>query len=684
MILALAPPMAVLSLGTTRLMLTTLQRQADVTLDYAAEQNVVAINRDLTSLRTLVEQRTEQLERAVGAAVADGAVGDLIARADYAAAGERLVSALEPSHASMITVLDARAVTVARATSPKAFGDRLLWLQPRNAAGYVTDLRPRARAALAGRTTSGVIVLSPAALEAERVTPGAAVAGLTKPGDRLSDQAWILLATGRETEERGLAMAALLPLRDTGGAVRGVAIAARLANRDAELANTYHRLTGRWMAMCLDRTTVVGDLPTDRRTVIGEILARDFLSPVLAQGKRRWIARLASTGIDLNAAARPMRDINGVVVGAEVAASPLTETQMVVDRIRADAARLETRSLVWLLVWLAVGSGVALLFAGLAARLILTPIRELQVGARRIGEGDFSYRLRVRSRDELEQLAREFNQMAEHLERARDQERLALIGHMASGIAHDIRNALTSIRGYAPLLAEEDLPPDQRREFAAILVESTQRIADMARDLLEFASGEQTKLELRAMSVDEYLEEIRPQLERELRGSNLTLALDLNCPAPARIDPARMNRVIFNLVSNARDAMATMAAPQAAHRLAIASRCPTRPGRVPERAPSAPGYAEIHCSDTGPGIPPEMEGRLFQPFTSFGKDHGTGLGLAICKQVVEAHGGTIEARSPADEGPGNRGGGGGGPGATFVVRLPIVAPGPEDKAPGTQ
>jgi signal transduction histidine kinase len=713
MIVALAPPMAVLSLGTTRLMMTTLQRQADATLDYAAEQNVVSINRDLTSLRTLVEQRTEQLQRAVSAAVADGAVGDLITRGDNAAAGEHLVSALEPAHASMITVLDARGVTVARATSPAAFGDDLLVRERNHAVAYVTDLRAAVRAATRrGRTTSGIIVLSPAALEAERVTRGAAIAGLTKPGDRLSDQAWILLATGRETEERGLALAALLPLRDSAGVVRGVVVAARLVNRDAELAETYHRLTGRWMAMCLDRTAVVGDLPTDHRSVVGQLLAPGFLSPVLSQGKRRWIARLDSTGVDLNAAARPLRDIAGVVVGAQVAASPLTETQMVVDRIRADAARLEMRSLIWLLAWLAVGSGVALLFAGLAARLILTPIRELQVGARRIGEGDFSYRLRVGGRppggsDELAQLAAEFNRMAERLQRARDQERLALIGRMASGIAHDIRNALTSIRGYAPLLAEEDLPPEQRREFADILVQSTQRIGDMARDLLEFGqpqsgSGELTPLELRVMSVDQYLEQIRPQLQRELSASNITLELDLNCPAPVRIDPARMSRVIFNLVSNALDAMGDRDPPQAAHRLTIASRCqPAALGQGQGKLTAfsdgqrqgnlIAGYAEIRFSDTGRGIPPEMEGRLFQPFASFGKDHGTGLGLAVCKQIVEAHRGTIEVvrretevRAPASEvRPSSLEGRRAGVGATFVIRLPLAAADQQDQAPSS-
>ena len=649
MILAVAPPMAVLSLATTRLMQTTVERQANVTLEYVNYQSVLAINRELLDLRALIAQRVERIQQTVGAAIADGTIGDLLAQGRYQAAGESLTLALEPSHTSMITVLSHSGVAVARATDPSAYGDRALWDQRAQAAGYVTNLRRLVAAGFAGRKTAGIVILSAAALNPERVTPGTVIPGLTTPGDRLSDQAWILLESGSEREDRGLTLAAVLPVRDSGGLVRGVALAAHLLNRDDDLARAY-RLAERRMAMCLGSAVVEGDLPTVRRTIIGQVMPEAFAAPVLKEGKHRWTARLDSTGVELNAAADPLRDVNGVVVGMMVAASSLTELQTEVDRMQADAARLETRSLLALLFWLCVGAGVALILATLAARGILRPIRELQVGARRIGEGDFSYRLRVHTNDELEQLAREFNQMAERLERVRDQERLALIGRMASGIVHDIQNSLTAIRGYAPLLAEEDLPSAQRREFAAILVESVQRIADMARDLLEFARGEQAELELRTMSVDEYVAEIRPRLERDLRESNIRLVLDLNCPAPVRIDPARMNRVIFNLAANARDAMGEAGV------FTITSRC--------ER-----GYAEIRCSDTGPGIPPEMEGRLFQPFASYGKPYGTGLGLAICRQVVEAHGGTIEAHSDS------------GGGATFVVRLPIVNPGKENRGP---
>lgn len=656
MILAVAPPMAVLSLATTRLMQTTVERQASVTLEFVNDQSVLAINRDLSDLRALVGQRAERIQQTVSAAIADGTIGDLLAQERYQAAGESLTLALEPSHTSMITVLSRSGAAVARATDPSAYGDRALWDQRAEAAGYVTNLRRLVAAGFAGRKTAGIVILSAAALNPERVTPSTVIPGLTTPGDRLSDQAWILLESGGEREDRGLTLAAMLPVRDSGGVVRGVAVAAYLLNRDDDLARAY-RLAERRMAMCLGSAVVEGDLPTVRRTIIGQVMPEAFAAPVLKEGKHRWTARLDSTGVELNAAADPLRDVNGATVGMMVAASSLTELQTEVDRMQADAARLETRSLLALLFWLCVGAGVALILATLAARGLLRPIRELQVGARRIGEGDFSYRLQVHTNDELEQLAREFNQMAERLERVRDQERLALIGRMASGIVHDIQNSLTAIRGYAPLLAEEDLPPAQRREFAAILVESVQRIADMARDLLEFARGEQAELELRTMSVDEYLAEIRPRLEWDLRESNIRLVLDLDCPAPVRIDPARMNRVIFNLAANARDAMGEAGA------FTITSRC--------ER-----GYAEIRCSDTGPGIPPEMEGRLFQPFASYGKPYGTGLGLAICRQVVEAHGGTIEAQTTGSSAPAPQ-----RAGATFVVRLPTINPGEESRGP---
>jgi signal transduction histidine kinase len=653
MIVALAPPMVVLSLGTTRLMLSTIRQQSDVALDYATTQNTIAVNRDLTDLRTLISQRTDGMRRAVSAVLADGAVGDLIARGSYVGAGRRLSSALEPSQVSMITVVGWGATTVARATAPATVGDRALWNQHGDGGKYVTNLQPVIRAVLYGRSVSGAVVLGPGALEVELIRAGGTIAGLTRPGDRLSDQAWILLESGRRNEARGLALAVLLPVRDQRGNVQGAALAARIVNRDVSLVDAFGRDSERSMAVCLDNEVVAGDLPTQRSTIIGAELPESFASPVLHGGKQRSAGRLSATGVELNVAASRLRDVRGAVVGMLVAATPLTELQTVVDRMQADAARLQMHSLLTLLVWLCVGAVVALASAALAARGILRPIRELQIGARRIGEGDFAYRLQVHSGDELEQLAQEFNLMAEHLEGTRNQERLAVIGRMASGIVHDIQNALTSIRGYAQLLAEEDVSADERREFAAILVESVLRIADMARDLLEFARGEEAKLEPRVMTLDQYLGDIRPQLVREFAESNITLTLDLDCPKPVRIDPARMSRVIFNLAGNARDAMGNSGA------FTIASRCEH-------------GYLEIRCSDTGPGVPPEMEGRLFQPFATYGKPYGTGLGLAICKQIVEAHGGAIEVHSEP------------GQGATFVIRLPVAQATPQAPAPAPE
>jgi signal transduction histidine kinase len=649
MILALAPLMAVLSLVTTRLMQSTLQRQVDVTLDYVTSRNAIDINHDLSDLRRTVQQRGERILQTVTASVADGAVGDLIARGQNAEAGARLASALIPSRASMITVVGRDGSTLARATNPNGYGDRALWDQHLNAESSVTDLRPRLRSAFAGSTATGIVVLAPSTLMLEKVTPGAALIGLTRPGDLLSDQAWILLETGRGREARGLAMASMLPIPDRRGIIRGVALAARLMNRDSELPESYRQASERWMLACLGDIGVEGNLPTDHKTILGAVVPHELSAPILQEGKRRWTGRLAFTGVDLNAAAGAVRDLNGHTVGILISASPVTELQRVVDRMQADAARLENRSLIVLLIWLVVGSAAALILAALAARNITRPIHQLQAGARRIGDGDFSHRLQVRSGDELEQLASEFNLMAEHLQTARDHERLAVIGRMASTIVHDIQNTLTSIRGCAPLLAEEDLPSDQRREFAAILVESVQRIADMARDLLEFARGEEATLDLRAMNVDQYLAELRPHLERDFRESGIALALDLECPVSVRIDPPRMNRVIFNLAANARDAMGDNGT------FTIASRC-------------AGGYVEIRCSDTGPGIAEEVEGRLFQPFVSYGKPYGTGLGLAICRQIVEAHRGTIEAHSDPGEG------------ATFIVRLPLAGRAEEEGA----
>jgi two-component system sensor histidine kinase HydH len=232
-------------------------------------------------------------------------------------------------------------------------------------------------------------------------------------------------------------------------------------------------------------------------------------------------------------------------------------------------------------------------------------------------------------------------------ERLRDRDRLAALGEMAAGLAHEIRNPLGSIKASAQFLAESAEPAGKRdpsHEFLGIIVEEVDRLNRVVSSFLDYArptAGSHEPLDPTA-TVERTLQLVRPEL-----GAELVLAMDL-APTlpPVRIDPERLRQVLLNLIQNAAQAMDGR-------------------GKLSIRTSVIERTVEVAVSDTGPGLPARVRENLFVPFVTT-KDRGTGLGLAISQRIVSAAGGRIEARASTD-----------GPGTTFVVCLPIA----EEAAP---
>jgi signal transduction histidine kinase len=275
------------------------------------------------------------------------------------------------------------------------------------------------------------------------------------------------------------------------------------------------------------------------------------------------------------------------------------------------------------------------------SRRLSDPLREVERGAQLIGNGELSHRVVVDTGDEVEALAESFNQMARRLTEVRAQEQLALLGRMAAGVVHDIRNPLTSIKGFADLLVSTD-DREERREFGAIVQEDTDRILSMVQELLDFSRGGTADLRLKTVSLRGFLERVADTLRRDLERVGVAVELGPIDDAPVNLDVSRMTRMVLNIASNARESM-------------------QREGGVfTIEAHRLDGTVRIALQDTGPGIPEEVAYTLFEPFVTSGKENGTGLGLAICKQIVEAHGGTISFDDSVPRG------------ARFVVELPVA------------
>ena len=225
------------------------------------------------------------------------------------------------------------------------------------------------------------------------------------------------------------------------------------------------------------------------------------------------------------------------------------------------------------------------------------------------------------------------------LEERLESERLSTIGRMISTIVHDFRNPMTAIRGYAAMIEDLDLPPDKRKECAHLVVEETDRLNGMIDEILEFTRGNPTRLQRRAVRVEDLMAKLRRLLEPDLASRGIRFVADLGYTGPIVVDVDRMLRAMLNIATNALDAMEPG-------------------GTLQVRSREGDERFEIDLADTGHGIPEELQPRIYEPFFTHGKARGIGLGMSITRKIVEEHGGRILLDSQV------------GRGTTFTVSLP--------------
>jgi signal transduction histidine kinase len=218
--------------------------------------------------------------------------------------------------------------------------------------------------------------------------------------------------------------------------------------------------------------------------------------------------------------------------------------------------------------------------------------------------------------------------------------RLASLGQSLSGVLHDLRTPMTVIAGYAELLAVEESPKERQHQSETIL-KQIELLEAMTRDVLAFARGESNLL-VRKVHLNKFVEEVQQHLETEFEGRALQLRFDVRYSGVAHFDELKVMRAIHNLARNAAQAMAE-----------------TPNGSLTMIVESDEENLFLRFRDTGPGIPEEVQPRLFQAFATSGKVDGTGLGLAMVKKIIDEHGGKVLWESKV------------GVGTTFTLVLPL-------------
>ncbi len=373
-----------------------------------------------------------------------------------------------------------------------------------------------------------------------------------------------------------------------------------------------------------------------------------------APDERAWVDDIENATAELDGIFR-RRIVPAVIEGrrADVQAEH-ARAQLVVSRIQERTDQLvgrleqaiagfqshvnavEHRTFVWALVFLAGAPLLAVAVALRVGRSVARPVAQLHEGAERLASGDLDTRIEIDSPDEFGALARQFNVMTsslkEHQQKLIQSEKLAGIGRLAAGVAHEINNPLGVILGYTRLLRKR--ADGTLAEDLGVIEEETLRCKEIVEGLLDLSRPLKTAAQ-RADLGDLSSEVVGRLAEsRQLDG----VAVAVEGTGTVEGDAQQLRQVLLNLVKNGIEAAGTG-------------------GRVEVCVSGTEDQVELAVRDTGPGIDPAVRERLFEPFFTT-KPRGTGLGLAVSQAIVRAHGGEIVASSAP------------GGGARFSIRLP--------------
>ncbi len=617
--------------------------------DQVVAQAQARVDSDLESAKEIVQSHVDKLKDALRIHATRMVIYGALARGDTNDLGPEMGRIVKAERLDLLTLTDARGIVVYRASKPALAGDSV--------AGD-----PVVRRVLASAAPTASMEIVPElelALESESLVRQAMMDLTVTPRAKPTDKTRVT---------SGMMIKAAAPVFNPGGRFLGVLTGGVLLNRNYDIVDKVRTTVfkeGVYKGREVGTVTIFQDdvrvstnvKNADGSRAITTRVSAQVAEQVLGRGAT-WRGRAFVVNDYYISAYAPLPDGEGKTIGMLYVGTlerPYTDT-------------------LWrsLFVFLGIAFLGVVLVSGVAitvAARISRPIHAMAVAAQRVARGDYSQKVDASAPGEVGDLADSFNRMTSELARANQElrewgenlerkveqrtaelkaiqahllqaEKLAAIGKLAAGVAHEINNPLTGILTNASLMLE-DLPTgDERREELQTIVDETLRCRKIVRGLLDFAR--QTKPQKEALSLNQVIEDVLALVRNQASFRNIAIETRLDPALPEiAADRDQLRQVMLNIVLNAAEAM------NGDGSITVSSRS------VPERQ-----AAELRVADTGPGIPDDVRDKLFEPFFTT-KASGTGLGLAIAYGIVQSHGGTITV----DREPGR--------GTRITLELPI-------------
>ncbi len=498
---------------------------------------------------------------------------------------------------------------------------------------------------------------------------------LLKEGKDLADRAYLkFIPTPKaairkeDHEEDGMMLKAAAPLIDETGDIIGVLYGGILLNQNYEIVDRVKEIVfkgEKYKGIDIGTVTIFqNDLRVstnvkslEGQRAIGTRVSKEVNKAVLEEGKA-WIHRAFVVHDWYIAAYEPIRSIDAEIIGI-----------LYVGMLEKPYIDLRNNVMLTFTGIAIICVAILLVILYFITSTIIHPLQSMVVATTKIAQGDLSHKVNINFRDEIGQLAQAFNQMTEDLNKANKKliqwgktleikvkertkklqemqdslvhsEKMASLGKMAAGVAHEINNPLTSILINTHLMLEKTEKNDTFYENLSLIADETSRCSEIVKGLLEFSR--QNPPQKNFADINELIDSTLSILENQVAFQNIKIIknLDQNLPQ-IEIDANKIKQVFWNLAINAAEAM-----PEEGTLTIV-----TRYSKDKK-------YIEIEVADTGIGIPKEKIRQLFDPFFTT-KDKGTGLGLAVSYGIIEQHQGKIEAKSEESQG------------STFIISLPI-------------